>query len=413
MSYCLNPNCPNPQNPEETKFCLSCGSKLLLKERYRAIRPLGEGGFGRTFLAVDKDRLNASCVIKQFFPQFQGTTALQKATELFSREAVRLHELGEHPQIPSLLAYFEQEQRLYLIQEFVDGLTLLQELQQRGAFSEQQVRELLLNLLPVLQFIHEHGVVHRDLKPENILRRKKDGKFVLVDFGVASQGTGTASVSNVTRAGTQGYAPMEQIRGGQAYPASDLYSLGVTCIQLLTALMPDDLYDPTEGLWIWREQLAKKGILVSADLTRILDKMLQDLVRDRYQSAAEVLQALNADNINKTVVMGASIQPPPPPPPPIKPPVKPPAVQPNPRSDVIISAELEAVKSHFSQVQPPAGSQSPPAKNQPGARIDPIQAELEKLKKTIPPPAKNQPGVGIDPIQAELDALKSELEKGE
>ena len=192
MSYCLTPNCPNPQNPEGTKFCLSCGSKLLLKERYRAIRPIGEGGFGRTFLAVDEDRLNARCVIKQFLPQFQGTTAIQKATELFSREAVRLDELGEHPQIPALLAYFEQDKRLYLIQEFIDGPNLLQVLQQQGAFSEQQIRALLLDLLPVVQFIHEHQVIHRDIKPDNILRRNKDGKLVIVDFGVATQGTGTA-----------------------------------------------------------------------------------------------------------------------------------------------------------------------------------------------------------------------------
>ena len=121
MSYCLTPNCPNSQNPEGTKFCLSRGSKLLLKERYRAIQSSEKAVLAELFWQSMKDRLNARCVIKQFLPQFQGTTAIQKATELFSREAVRLDELGEHPQIPSLLAYFEQDKRLYLIQEFIDG----------------------------------------------------------------------------------------------------------------------------------------------------------------------------------------------------------------------------------------------------------------------------------------------------
>lgn len=368
MSYCLTPNCPNPQNPEGTNFCLNCGSKLLLKERYRAIRPIGEGGFGRTFLAVDEHRLNARCVIKQFLPQFQGTTAIQKATELFSREAVRLHELGEHPQIPALLAYFEQDKRLYLIQEFVDGPNLLQELQRQGAFSEQQIRDLLLDLLPVLQFIHEHHVIHRDIKPENILRRNKDGKLVLVDFGVATQGSGTAlAQTGTTRAGTQGYAPMEQLRGGQAFPASDLYSLGVTCIQLLAARMPDELYNPVDGDWIWREILAKKGTPVSDRLGQILDKILQERPSDRYQSAAEVLQELNA----ASPVMPAKISPK----------ASPTTVQPA-KSD-LIALELEALKSQMSQAQPPV---NPPAAGNPSSSVkkaagfDPVAADLESLK---------------------------------
>ncbi len=385
MTYCLNPNCPNPQNPDATKFCLACGAKLLLRERYRALRPIGEGGFGRTFFAVDEDRLNAACVIKQFLPQFQGTTALQKATELFKREAVQLFELGEHPQIPSLYAYFEQDKRLYLVQEFVDGQNLLQELQQ-GAFSEQQIRELLLDLLPVLQFIHERGVIHRDIKPENILRRKKDGKLVLVDFGVAKQGSGSNLAKTGTRTGTQGYAPMEQLRGGQAYPASDLYSLGVTCIVLLTRKMPDELYDPVEGEWVWRSQLAKQGRSVGDSLGKVLDKMLPDLVRDRYQSAAEVLRDLNA-------AMPQAIAPPPPVNVPVNAPVNPPQIQPPPAKKPappttaqpgkldIITAELESVKSEVSQVQPakPAAKNPPPPANKP-AGYDPILAELESLK---------------------------------
>src|SRR5919199_1023481 len=153
MSYCLTPNCPTPQNPQGTNFCLSCGSKLLLKERYRAIKPIGQGGFGRTFLAVDEDKPSKPrCVIKQFYPQAQGTSTVQKAVELFTQEAMRLDELGRHPQIPELLAYFTQDDRQYLVQEFIDGLNLAQELEQKGAFNETQIRQLLNDLLPVLQF---------------------------------------------------------------------------------------------------------------------------------------------------------------------------------------------------------------------------------------------------------------------
>ena len=326
MSYCLNPHCQKPQNPDSTKFCLACGSKLLLKERYRALQPIGEGTFGRTFLAVDEDRLKTRCAIKQFFPHVQEKAELEKATALFKQEAHRLYELGEHPQIPSLLASFEQAQQLYLVEELIEGKNLFQELQQRGAFSEEQIWELLINLLPVLQFVHEQQVIHRDIKPENILRRNaqilstaagypsstagngkkgiipaaspavqgaaRGGQFVLVDFGVAKQINAISEAKTGTITGTAGYAPIEQIRSGKAYPASDLYSLGVTCIHLLTGAVLNDLFDALECKWIWRSHLAQKGIKTSQKLTTILNKLLKDSVRERYQSAAEVLQDL-------------------------------------------------------------------------------------------------------------------------
>ncbi|MBE9185812.1 protein kinase [Microcoleus sp. LEGE 07076] len=318
MSYCLNPHCHKPQNPDSSQFCLACGSKLLLKERYRALQPIGEGTFGRTFLAVDEDRLKTRCAIKQFFPQVQEKAELEKATALFKQEAHRLYELGEHPQIPSLLASFEQGTHLYLVEELIEGNNLFQELQQRGAFSEEQIWELLINLLPVLQFVHEQQVIHRDIKPENILRRTpqtfstlgngkkgislaesatvqgkaRGGQFVLVDFGVAKHVSAISEAKTGTITGTAGYAPIEQIRSGKAYPASDLYSLGVTCIHLLTGAVLNDLFDALECKWIWRSHLAQKGIKVSKKLTSILNKLLKDSVRERYQSAAEVLQEL-------------------------------------------------------------------------------------------------------------------------
>lgn len=300
MIYCLNPYCRDRLNPDDSKFCLSCGSLLLLRNRYHAIKPVGSGGFGRTYLALDRDCMNMPCIVKQFSPSpdiQSEPVALRKATDMFYQEAVRLLQLGEHPQIPRLLAYFEQEKYLYLVQELIDGKDLKQELATTGAFSEQKIRQLLTDLLPVLKFIHDRGVIHRDIKPGNIMRRRKDGKLVLIDFGVSKQATGTLLGKAGTKVGTAGFTPLEQMRG-QAYPASDLYSLGVTCVCLLTLSLPqvdgsDEAYDPMEGRWKWRERLPQ-GTTVSQGLGEILDKLLQDLPKHRYQSADEVLQALNA-----------------------------------------------------------------------------------------------------------------------
>ncbi|NMG08497.1 bifunctional serine/threonine-protein kinase/formylglycine-generating enzyme family protein [Brasilonema sp. UFV-L1] len=306
MRICQNPNCSNPFNLNSNRFCTSCGQSNfgnLLRNRYHVLRLLGEGGFSRTYAAQDVDRLDTPCVIKQFFPQVQGTSERTKAAELFKEEAKRLYELGEnHWQIPRLLAYFEQGSSLYLVQEFIQGQTLLQELQQQP-FSEEKIRELLADLLPVIQFIHERNVIHRDIKPENIIRRESDNKLVLIDFGGAKQVTQTSLSRQATVLYTIGYAPSEQM-AGFACQASDLYALGVTCARLLTQCLPiqnphggqiqDTLYDPMNGKWLWREHLQKKGITIDNDLGEILDKLLKHLAKDRYQSATEVLVDLNA-----------------------------------------------------------------------------------------------------------------------
>lgn len=181
MSQCLNPDCLQ-QNPSGTIFCQRCGSKMILGDRYRAVRFIGEGGFGRTFQAVDEHRLDTPCVIKQFLPQQSGSAALEKATELFKQEAFRLRDLGKHSQIPDLLAFFQQEGRLYLIQEFIDGENLLDELTRKGKFSESEVKQVLIELLPVLQFIHDNNVIHRDIKPENIIRCSQNGKLFRLQY---------------------------------------------------------------------------------------------------------------------------------------------------------------------------------------------------------------------------------------
>jgi WD40 repeat protein len=263
-----------------------------LRGRYRPIKLIGRGGFGRTYFALDTDRLNTRCVIKQFAPQTQGTKSFLKAVQLFEQEAVRLHELGENPQIPTLLAYFEQNKFLYLVQQMVQGQTLYQEIAAQAAYSEGSIRQLLEDLLPVLHFIHDRGVIHRDITPANIIRRKTDQKPVLIDFGVAKQFSEAIRYEPGTRIGTEGYAPIEQLRSGQAYPSSDLYSLGATCLHLLTGCRPEDLYSPQEGRWLWQEYLQKQGRTIHPGLAEVLNYMTKDLVSERYQSAQEVLSDL-------------------------------------------------------------------------------------------------------------------------
>lgn len=313
MSYCLNPTCQNPQNLGDAEICHSCGSQLLLTpdaqaspaSRYRTLKPIGQGGFGRTFLAVDETKppMFSQCVIKQSLPQ---KNAAEKAAQLFHQEATQLETLGKHPQIPELLAHFEQEDRQYLVQEFIDGKNLAQELEQKGAFTETQIRQILNDLLPVLHFVHKSKVIHRDIKPENIIRRRlspsplpalensfqpsafqKD--IVLVDFGAAKKVTAPGLQPTGTIIGSAAYTAPEQLMGKAVF-ASDIYSLGVTCIHLLTQIPPFDLFDSTEDSWAWRNYLKTA---VSDDLGRILDTMLQSATNRRYSSASAALRQLN------------------------------------------------------------------------------------------------------------------------
>jgi serine/threonine protein kinase len=382
MSYCLNPRCPKPQNTNDGKFCLSCGSKLLLKERYRAIRPIGQGGFGRTFLAIDEDKPSKPCcVIKQFYPQAQGTNTLEKAIELFNQEAMRLEELGEHPQIPNLLAYFTQDNRQYLVQQFIDGQNLGQELAENGAFDETRTRHLLNDLLPVLQFYHGKQVIHRDIKPENIIRRRQNNQLVLVDFGASKVVTNVSVNAGGTSIGSPEYVAPEQIRGN-AFFASDIYSLAATCVKLLTERSPFDSYDINTDTWMWERHLQYP---VSGEFSRILNKMLATAPAHRYQSAEAVLHDLNQLTQIRVV-----------PPAPIKsvtqvPPSSLPTV--TSKSQSQIERELEEIQTLFmGGVKPPANSN----KNQPQPpQLPPnvknrIDHELEELRKKYlgnnPPP---------------------------
>ncbi|MEH1833415.1 MAG: serine/threonine-protein kinase [Nostoc sp.] len=300
MLCCVNPHCQKPLNPDKNNYCHSCRAQLipLLGGRYRPTQVLSdEGGFGRTYLAEDVHKLNECCVVKQFAPKLQGTGPLTKAVELFQQEASRLQVLAEHPQIPTLLAYFEQNNYLFLVQQFIDGQNLLKEWETRGNYSQTEIRELLLDLLPVLKFIHLRGVIHRDIKPQNIIRRQSDGRLVLIDFGASKQLTATVQTKIGTVIGSHGYTALEQMQDGKAYPASDLFSLGATCFHLLTGVRPSQLWIQQGYSWVasWRQYLinpGRNGVSVSIELDEVLDKLLQLDIQKRYQSADEVITDL-------------------------------------------------------------------------------------------------------------------------
>ncbi|MDJ0554382.1 MAG: serine/threonine-protein kinase [Microcoleaceae cyanobacterium MO_207.B10] len=358
MSYCLNLHCQQPQNPNNVELCQCCGSKLLLRGHYQAVKPIANGNFGRIFLAVDLDRFSTPCVIKQFFPQNQTSLAIHKATEMFQREAEQLLRLGEHPQIPTLYAYFQQDHNLYLVEQLIEGQNLLQELEQQGEFSGQKIWEILLDLLPLLDYIHHNQVIHRDIKPENILRVKvknssekaetEKTKLVLVDFGAAKLKNNIYLDKTGTITGTIGYSPIEQIRGGKAYPASDLYSLGMTCIHLLTKVAPNQLFDPFNGKLIWRSHLNQKNIIISHNLEAILDKLVKDLLKERYQSARELLTEIlaiypeNSSPNIKLISAPETLQ--------LK---QQKANHKYPHIDIIVQGQIEAWKTQQSQVESP------------------------------------------------------------
>lgn len=269
----------------------------MLRNRYRPMKPLGAGRFGKNYLAQDiesKDieKLNEKCIIKQFTPQVEGTVALNKATELFEQEAKRLQQLGEYPQIPTLLDYFKADSHLYLVQQFVDGANLLEELLQQGTFSQEKIQNLLEDLLNILKVVHQHKVIHRDIKPENIIRSSDNHKVVLIEFGISEELTKTVIKVQGSTISSFGYAPLEQMQGGEAYPSSDLFSLGVTCFHLLSGIDPSKLWIAQGYSWVqsWEEHLQQR---VSQRLKKIIDQLLLVDYQRRYQSVEEVLQDLN------------------------------------------------------------------------------------------------------------------------
>jgi serine/threonine-protein kinase len=306
------------ENSEGSRFCRECGERLEFEVaplyssgsageplglRYRVLRELGQGGFGRTYLAEDTNRFHELCVLKEFAPQVQGTQALQKAEELFEREAGILYKL-QHPQIPRFRELFRAELagkgRLFLVQDYVEGQTYQAILRSRRnlgqSFTEAEVTQVLFQLLPVLSYIHASGVIHRDISPDNLILRSSDGLPVLIDFGGVKQVAAEVAFqfnppgvlkppAGVTLLGKVGYAPEEQLLTGEVFPHSDLYALAVLVLVLATGKEPQTLLGNRRQ---WQQEVS-----LSSPLMSILERMLDLNPLRRFQSAQDVLQVLH------------------------------------------------------------------------------------------------------------------------
>lgn len=268
---------------------------MKLNNRYQIIKELGEGGFGKTFLAEDTQMPSGRyCVIKQLKPVAENSQIYQLIQERFQREAAILEDLGTgHPQIPTLYAYFREADLFYLVQEWIEGETLTQKMQKGGAMSESTVKSWLVNLLPVFEYVHTRRIVHRDVKPDNIILRSSDNLPILIDFGAVRETMGTVvnSHGNPTSSiviGTPGFMPSEQAAGRPVF-SSDLYALGLTAIYLLTEKIPQELpTDPQTGEILWRQY----ALTVSPTLATVLDRAIMSHARDRFSSARQMLEAL-------------------------------------------------------------------------------------------------------------------------
>ena len=264
----------------------------LLGGRYRIITTLGSGGFSQTYVAEDTHRPgNPKCAVKHLQPTNSNQNFLQSARRLFQSEAETLEKLGHHDRIPRLLAYFEENQEFYLVQEFVQGQLLTEKLQPKQYWTENQVWEFIQEILEILVFIHSQGFIHRDIKPSNIIQRQEDNKLVLVDFGSVKQNwtqllslTANIELPATVGIGTPGYMPMEQARG-RPRPNSDIYALGAIAVQALTGLYPMQLEeDSATGELLWQDSAQ-----VSEALATIVTKMVRYHFKDRYETATEAL----------------------------------------------------------------------------------------------------------------------------
>jgi ABC-type branched-subunit amino acid transport system substrate-binding protein/serine/threonine protein kinase len=291
-------------------MCLNPGE--ILAGRYRIIARLGQGGFARTYTAQDiQNPENPPCVVKEIpFPQSENPLVLERARRRFQREARALQTLGNNSRIPELFNHFEENSNFYLVQEFMQGTPLSQELPPGQRWTEAQTIAFLREILEILNSIHQANVIHRDITPSNLIRRQTDRQIVLIDFGAVREistftSNSTGEILTSQAIGTSGYMPAEQFNPRSTpQPYNDIYAVGIIAIQALTGQRPTNLPpDPETCEIIWDYSTPDRGMLqVSDRLRHILNKMVRFNFQNRYQSAAEVLQALDS--------------PPPPPPPP-------------------------------------------------------------------------------------------------
>lgn len=282
MSYCFQPDCQNPHNEPSADRCQSCGASLLLKSRYRILHPLSRGTRHRTFVAIDRHRpSHPHCIVQQF-------SATARAD--FEATVERIEAVCEHSQLPDFFASFGDGGDWYQVQDYIEGTHLATEIETAGNQGDRQIQQLLAEILPVLQWMHEHDLVHGDLKPENLIRREADGKPILVDLGSVRTIRADGSASTAIPTGSAEYAAPEQLQG-RVLPSSDLYSLGLICLRLMTHVSIFELFDSHENALTWRSHLKTR---VNSRLGQILDRLIQPSLNDRYSSAAEVLADLPA-----------------------------------------------------------------------------------------------------------------------
>ncbi|MGL5805277.1 MAG: protein kinase domain-containing protein, partial [Xenococcaceae cyanobacterium] len=272
----------------------------ILQQRYQIVDFLGKGGQGHTYLAIDKHRPgHPRCVVKHLKPFFNEPRFLETAKRLFQTEAEILAKLSNYDQIPQLFAYFEQDSEFYLVEEFIDGQDLSKEMGSGKQLGETYVMGLLKGILPVLEVLHQKGVIHRDIKPPNIIRRKSDKQLVLIDFGAVKQFqhdlTHAANLS--IDIGSPGYTPSEQLRG-RPKPSSDIYALGMMCIQALTGIHPRHLEEDESDEVRWQHLTSVSPILADT-----LSKMVRHNTKERYKSATDVLIALERLNYQSSTTI--------------------------------------------------------------------------------------------------------------
>ena len=279
-------------------MCLNPGD--ILAKRYKIIDKLGCGGFAITYTAQDiQNPRNPPCVIKEIpFPKSENSLVLERARNRFQREANALHILGKDSRIPELFDRFEENENFYLVQEFIEGIPLNQELIQGQQWKEADVIALLREIIEILIFIHKANIIHRDITPSNIIRRTKDRKIALIDFGAVKEistftSSSTGEILTSQAIGTSGYMPAEQYNPRSVpQPCNDIYPVGIIAIQALTGRHPNNLPpDPETGEKLWIFSTSER---VSDGLTNILNQMVRFDFRERYRSATEVLQVLNS-----------------------------------------------------------------------------------------------------------------------
>lgn len=305
MLFCLKPS-------TATEFVKEAVTKVseLLAGHYEIIQPLGDGGFGEAYVAIDTHLpSNPKCVIKRFRPPEKIDARTHEIIQKrFVREAVMLESLSAATtQIPKLYAYFEEAGKFYIVQELIEGKTLTKKVLDEGVFTEEAAKKFLSDILPVIHYVHSKGVIHRDIKPNNIILRDRDTKPVLIDFGAVKEVVTTVldpygTPANVSiEIGTKGYAPLEQL-GGMPVFASDLYSLALTTIYLLAGEHPAYMVDPATGALQWHKYVPA----LNPDLVTVLDKAIQPNYRDRYANAKDMLDALavRESSLATTVLLG-------------------------------------------------------------------------------------------------------------